>query len=74
MDETMKTNLLVLVCNFEFMIPLLTNVINDTKAEISPTKVLLKPKSYLAKSGIVVINILLEALIAMVSGSIVDTA
>jgi hypothetical protein len=54
--------------------PLLMNVINDTRAEIIPTKVLLKPNPYLARSGIVVINMLLDALIAMVNGSITDTA
>jgi hypothetical protein len=70
----MKAFLLMGEVSLEFRIPLEIKVDNAMTAETRPISVLLKENWYLATSGMVVINMLLEPLIAMVSGTIMSKA
>ncbi|BFI76638.1 hypothetical protein YN1HA_27360 [Sulfurisphaera ohwakuensis] len=74
MPDTLKTFFLVLRFNLELITPLPINVNSEVRAEIIPISLSLKLNMYLVTRGIVVINILLDALIAIVKGIIINNA
>jgi|GEM_PF-4778481 len=74
MPDALKTFFLISRFNLELITPLPINVNSEVRAEIIPISLSLKLNMYLVTRGIVVINILLDALIAIVKGIIINNA